>query len=98
VRIGDPVWAVAPARGGPADLVSGLVEGFEVFAEQDLRLFRTGLRLGPGSSGAPLLNGLGEVVGVLTIGARAADAVVDGAFALTVDALSLLLDQAGFAR
>jgi len=98
VRIGDPVWAAAPARGGPAHLAGGLVEGFEVFAEQDLRLFRTGLRLGPGSSGGPLLNGLGEVVGVLTIGARAADAVVDGAFALTVDALRLPLDQAGFAR
>jgi hypothetical protein len=38
------------------------------------------------------------VVGVLTIGARAGGAVVDGAFALTVDALGLPLGQAGFAR
>jgi hypothetical protein len=38
------------------------------------------------------------VVRVLTIGARAGGAAVDGAFALTVDALGLLLGRAGFAR
>jgi molecular chaperone DnaK len=98
VRIGDPVWAAAPAPpgGGPAGLVSGLVEKFETFPEQGLRLFRTGLLLEPRCSGGPLLNDLGEVIGVLTIGQRTAAAASDGAFALTVDALNPLLAQAGF--
>jgi molecular chaperone DnaK len=94
VRIGDPVRAApAPAGGG---LVSGLVERFETFPEQGLRLFRTGLQLEPRCSGGPLLNDLGEVIGVLTIGQRTAAAASDGAFALTVDALNPLLAQAGF--
>jgi molecular chaperone DnaK len=99
VRIGDAVRAVTP---GPAaedepGLVSGLVEGFEAFAEQGLRLFRTGLRLESGCSGGPLLNDLGEVIGVLTIGERAAGGAQEPAFALTVDALGPLLARAGFA-
>jgi molecular chaperone DnaK len=98
VRIGDQVQAVAAAPGGPAVLVSGLVDRFEIFAEQDLRLFRTGLSLGSASSGGPLLNDLGEVVGVLTIGEPPpGTATVAGAFALSVDALDPLLRQAGFA-
>jgi molecular chaperone DnaK len=96
VRIGDRVRAAAPgADGGPAVLAGGLVDRFERFPEQDLRLFRTGLRLEPRCSGAPLLNELGEVVGVLAIRDGAAG---QGAFAVTADALGPLLSQAGFAR
>jgi molecular chaperone DnaK len=99
VRVGDPVRAAAPAPagGGPAGLLSGLVDRFETFPEQGLRLFRTGLQLEPRCSGGPLLNDVGEVIGVLTIGQRAAGAASEGAFALTVDALNPLLAQAGFA-
>lgn len=96
VRIGDRVRAAAPgADGGPVVLAGGLVDRFETFPEQDLRLFRTGLRLEPRCSGAPLLNELGEVVGVLAIRDGAAG---QGAFAVTADALGPLLSQAGFAR
>jgi molecular chaperone DnaK len=100
VRIGDPVQAGVPgtADGGPPGLVTGLVDRFEAFPEQGLRLFRTGLRLDLRSSGGPLLNDLGEVIGVLTIGEQAAGGAQEGAFALTVDALRPLLAQAGFTR
>ncbi|MFF1921286.1 Hsp70 family protein [Streptomyces sp. NPDC058221] len=89
--IGDRVWAAGPP---PRDLLHGVVDRFESFPEQDLRLFRTGLRLPPRCSGGPLLNDLGEAVGILTIGEGGATG--DGLFALTADALAPLLDSAGF--
>jgi molecular chaperone DnaK len=100
VRVGDKVHAVTrePAEAEQAGLVTGLVDGFETFPEQDLRLFRTGLRLEPGCSGGPLLNDLGEVIGVLTIRERSGRGFPDAAFALTIDALNPLLTRAGFAR
>ncbi|GAA4517770.1 hypothetical protein GCM10023191_090880 [Actinoallomurus oryzae] len=88
VRIGDRVWAPGPAGDGPPALLDGVVDGFESFPEQGLRLFRTGLRIGPAGSGGPLLNALGEVVGVLTVGRESGPAT----FALTVDGLRPLLD------
>jgi S1-C subfamily serine protease len=88
VRIGDRVWTPGPAGDGPPALLDGVVDGFESFPEQGLRLFRTGLRIGPAGSGGPLLNALGEVVGVLTVGRESGAAT----FALTVDRLRPLLD------
>jgi molecular chaperone DnaK len=86
-RVGDPVWT--PAQGG----VHGVIDAFETFPEEGLRLFRTGLRLPAEASGGPLLNDLGEVVGIVSINERST-----GAFALTADALDPLLAQAGFSR
>ncbi|MDL4775367.1 Hsp70 family protein [Actinomadura xylanilytica] len=89
VRVGDPVHAV-----GASDelLLSGVVDSFEAFPEQGLRLYRTGLPAPPDGAGGPLLNGLGEVVGVLTGGAHTGGAT----FAVTVDDLATLLAGAGF--
>lgn len=94
VRIGDQVWAVGnvPGTAEPTGPRPGLVDGFESFPEQDLRLYRTGLRLAPPCSGGPLLNAFGEVIGVLALGGGAGG----GAFALSVDALAPLLASAGF--
>lgn len=89
--IGDRVWAAGRT---PRDLLRGVVDRFESFPEQDLRLFKTGLRLPPRCSGGPLLNDLGEAVGILTI--REGSATDEGRFALTADALVPLLGSAGF--
>ncbi|GLY91610.1 Hsp70 family protein [Actinoallomurus iriomotensis] len=88
VRVGDRVRAPGPAGDGSPALLDGVVDGFESFPEQGLRLYRTGLRIGPAGSGGPLLNALGEVVGVLTVGEESGPAT----FALTVDGLRSLLD------
>jgi molecular chaperone DnaK len=89
VRIGDPVYAVGSSG---ESLVRGVVDAFESFPEQDLSLYRVGLRVPPGSIGGPLFNQLGEVVGVLTGPARSEEV----AFAITTDNLAALLTGAGF--
>jgi molecular chaperone DnaK len=82
VHIGDHV-----AASGADGVVDGLVDGFESFPEEGLRLIRTGLSVPRAGSGGPLVNDLGEVVGVLT----------GGAFAITVDALTDLIQSASSA-
>ncbi|WUI04251.1 Hsp70 family protein [Spirillospora sp. NBC_00431] len=90
VRIGDRVYAA-----GAADqpLLPGVVDAFESFPEQNLNLFRTGHTLPPEAAGGPLLNDLGEAVGVLT----GPPGRPDIAFAVTIDDLAPLLTGAGFA-
>jgi molecular chaperone DnaK len=88
VRVGDPAWVVEAAGG----LRAGTVERFESFPERDLRLFKTDIPLDAGHSGGPLLNDLGEVVGVLTIPAGRAPGA---GFAVTADAVHPLLARTG---
>ncbi|HTJ38420.1 MAG TPA: Hsp70 family protein [Dactylosporangium sp.] len=80
VRVGDRVWAA----GTGGTVVSGVVDGLETFAEQDLRVLRTGLPLAAAASGGPLVNDLGEVVGVLTIASAHDGGPV---YAVTADAI-----------
>ena len=78
-----------------SDKRAGVVDRFESFDEQGLHLFKTSLRAGAESSGGPLRNDLGEVVGVLAVRSGSGS---EGAFALTVDALDPVLAAAGFDR
>jgi molecular chaperone DnaK len=89
VRIGDPVHV---ADASHETLVPSVIDAFESFPEQDLRLYRMRLTLPRESGGGPLFNELGEVVGVLTAPARTGDT----AFAITLDSLAALLAGAGF--
>jgi molecular chaperone DnaK len=99
VRVGDPVWAIAPGAEPSEALLAGVVNKFESFPEWDIRLFKVDLRVPPRSSGGPLLNELGEVVGVLTIKERAGESAADEpCFAQTADSLEPLLSAAGFQR
>ncbi|MEU1196728.1 Hsp70 family protein [Streptomyces sp. NPDC005813] len=86
-NIGDEVWGAASDH----MLVAGIVQGFEAFAEYGLKLFRTDLELPPEAGGGPLLNELGEVVGLLV--QRGSGAAT---FAISVDSLAPLLASAGF--
>ncbi|MFI0481502.1 Hsp70 family protein [Actinomadura sp. 9N215] len=87
VRIGDRVYAAAHQS-----LLPGVVDAFESFPEQNLNVFRTGHTLPPDAAGGPLLNDLGEAVGVLT----GPPSRPDVAFAITIDDLAPLLTGAGF--
>ncbi|WP_030598482.1 Hsp70 family protein [Streptomyces fulvoviolaceus] len=85
--IGSEVW-------GPASdqmLVTGMVQGIEEFSEYGLKLFRTDLELPPEAGGWPLLNELGEVIGLLVQRATGT-----ATFAISVDSLAPLLAGAGF--
>jgi molecular chaperone DnaK len=97
VRVGDPVWTIAPAADLAEALFSGLVNKFESFPEWSIRLLKVGLRVPARYSGGPLLNDLGEVVGILTIKDRAGEtAPEETCFAQTADSLEPLLAAAGF--
>lgn len=102
-HIGDQVAVVTAPAGAEARTVSrGIIERFEAFPEQQLRVIRTSLAVPPTDSGNPLFNDLGEVIGVLTIGgtptATATGEPAPGVFALSVEILDPLLERAGFSR
>jgi molecular chaperone DnaK len=90
VRIGDQIWAPRPAEASTWTHVAGLVDRFE--SVNGVRLFVSSLRIPPSCSGAPVLNDLGEVVGIITAAADSETCV------LSIDALDPLLTEAGFDR
>lgn len=63
VRIGDQLWLPGPAEDGTRALLSGVVNRFES-NEDGERLFRTSVALPAACAGAPVLDELGEVIGV----------------------------------
>jgi hypothetical protein len=91
VRIGDRVWAFAAAEEGQAPLlVPGLVDMIEAEPGGPPHAFRVGMKAGP-RSGGPLLNELGEIVGVLTAEYGGADSPSNSVIALAGDVLRPLL-------
>ncbi|AYC40557.1 Chaperone protein DnaK [Streptomyces griseorubiginosus] len=86
--ISSEVWGAVSDR----MLVTGMVQGIEEFSERGLKLFRTDLELPPDAGGGPLLNELGEVVGLLL--ARASGKAT---FAISLDSLAPLFARAGVA-
>lgn len=98
VRVGDRVWIPTPPShpgNGHEALHPTLVDRFEIFPEQALRLLKLGIRLPASFSGVAVLNELGEVVGILNIGSENDTTVTTSCFALTIDALEPLFDSAG---
>ncbi|MET7483775.1 Hsp70 family protein [Streptomyces sp. NPDC005538] len=100
VRLGDPVWvpvvhgsASVDVSDRPGSLLTAAVDGLENVPERQLRLVRTTLRPTPEQAGAPLLNDLGEVIGLLCASDRASAA--RGGFAVSADALTPLLARMG---
>lgn len=69
--VGDPVVAVGNPFGLVFSTTSGVVSGLDRTATAEDGVERTGLiqfdaAVNPGSSGGPLLNGRGEVIGIVT--------------------------------
>lgn len=64
LKVGQTVYAIGAPKGLSASLSNGLVSGFR----EDEGQFQIQItaQIAPGSSGGPLLNSLGEVVGVTT--------------------------------
>jgi molecular chaperone DnaK len=91
VRIGDQLWLPGPADEHGRTLLTGVINRFET-TEQGVRIFRTSLALPASCAGAPALNDLGEVVGI------AVPTNGNGGLVLSIDALDVLLQEAGFER
>ena len=65
-EVGARVYAIGSPKGLSNTLSEGLVSGLRQ-ESQDLRLIQTTAAISPGSSGGPLLNAEGHVVGVTTM-------------------------------
>ncbi|MDR3707469.1 MAG: trypsin-like peptidase domain-containing protein [Capsulimonadaceae bacterium] len=62
VRVGDRVVAVGSPEGLTGSVTNGIISGIRVVG--DTKLFQTTAPISPGSSGGPLINEYGEVIGV----------------------------------
>jgi len=64
LKVGDPLYAIGSPKGLVASLSSGLVSGFREDGGQFL--IQTTAAIAPGSSGGPVFNRQGQVIGVAT--------------------------------
>ena len=64
LKVGETIYAIGAPKGLPESLSNGLVSAFR--EEQGQFLIQITAAIAPGSSGGPLLNGQGQVVGVTT--------------------------------
>ena len=78
LKVGETVYAIGAPKGLSASLSNGLISAFR--QDQGQFLIQTTVPIAPGSSGGPLLNGLGEVIGVTT------SRLKDGAFGFAMGA------------
>ena len=97
MRVGDPVVAVGNALalpGGPTatqGIVSALNRSIDTDNGEHLaKLIQTDAAINPGNSGGPLLNAMGEVIGINTAGATDAENV---GFAIALDTAKPILEQ-----
>jgi hypothetical protein len=68
VKVGDEVLLIGAPLGFEETISTGIVSAVRV-SERGVRVIQTTAAASPGSSGGPLLNGKGEVVGVISFGA-----------------------------
>jgi S1-C subfamily serine protease len=64
LKVGEPVYAIGAPHGLSASLSNGLVSSFR--QDEGQFLIQITAAVAPGSSGGPLLNNQGQVVGVTT--------------------------------
>lgn len=95
VRVGEPVFAIGNPFGQTFSVTSGIVSAVQrvttsSFTGRPIRgVIQTDAALNPGNSGGPLVDRRGIVVGINTLGQRAAEGV---AFAVASDHASQLLN------
>ncbi len=92
LRVGEEVMAVGNPEGLEGTVSSGIVSALRFDEEMGIDLIQTTTPISKGSSGGPLLNMWGEVIGVNTY------TYVRGQnlnFAVPVDQIHLLLEQVG---
>lgn len=89
IEVGEQVVAIGNPLGWENSVSNGIISGIRTF--DGIKLLQTTTAISPGSSGGPLFNMYGEVIGITTIGS------VWGAqnlnFAIPINSLSKLIDQ-----
>ncbi len=66
VKVGDAVVAIGNPQGLEASVSDGIISAIREEAKNDATLFQTSAPLSSGSSGGPLFNKNGEVIGITT--------------------------------
>lgn len=77
IAVGDMVFTIGNPLGLERSVTQGIISSTTRTLEH-LRMFQTDASINPGNSGGPLLNGRGEVVGVVCAGATAFDGLAFG--------------------
>jgi serine protease Do len=70
VEVGDPVIAIGNPKGLELTLTQGIVESVRLDPQNGYRFIQHQAPISPGSSGGPLLNMKGEVIGINAFGVR----------------------------
>jgi S1-C subfamily serine protease len=90
-RIGERVFAIGAPKGMEFTITSGIISQFR--DERFCKLIQTDASLSPGSSGGPLLNTYGEVIGINSRGSRASANAHNLNFALDIHEISRVTQQ-----
>jgi S1-C subfamily serine protease len=96
VEPGEPALAIGSPFGFEHSITAGIVSavGRRSGGRRPIRgLIQTDAAVNPGSSGGPLLNASGEVIGVTSMGVSPVQGSVGVGFAVPVNAAKRLLDQ-----
>lgn len=93
VQVGEPVYAVGNPRGLEGTFSQGIVSSIRELGTN--KLLQITAPISPGSSGGPVLNGKGEVIGVSVATFRGGQNLN---FAIPSNYLKTLLDNAGTAK
>jgi S1-C subfamily serine protease len=89
----DPVYAIGSPRGLSGTISNGIVSGFAKRNATGSVLIQTTAPISPGSSGGPLLNENGEVIGVTTEAFRDSQNLNFAVAALHVAALETVAEK-----
>ena len=63
IQIGDPIYAAGNPKGWTGTFSEGIISGFQI--QRSGKRFQISAPVSPGSSGSPLLNNKGEVIGIV---------------------------------
>ncbi|MCK9573498.1 MAG: trypsin-like peptidase domain-containing protein [Candidatus Omnitrophica bacterium] len=90
LEAGEEVLAIGSPRGLENSISSGIVSAIRNIEEKDFRFIQTTAEVSPGSSGGPLFNKKGQVVGVTTFIIGQGEALT---FAVPIERVQIVLNQ-----
>jgi len=91
VAVGNPLALSIEGVSTEGTVSEGIISGVREWGERKLRVFQTTTPVSPGSSGGPLLDAEGKVIGVITFGVTSGQNLN---FAVPADYLAPLLSDA----